>query len=112
FPAERASDLVASHDRIGFYALGLSRDAAQLWVEVSYTGELLGQWAIKAPGRTFWQFALTGSNDLYIQFQSAPGASGRGVVRFDRASSSVTELDRSAVPRGRLAGADGDNLVL
>jgi hypothetical protein len=109
FPAENGS-LKASRDRIGFFA----RDS-RIWVELTYTGEGLGHWVVPGKAEFSWAF-LSQSNDVYIHQQERIDSFTETLksYRFDKSSSSLQELDTSAINEGhpaRLLGVDGEEMV-
>ncbi len=107
--------VAASSDRIGLFA-----PLCRMWVELTTTGELLGQWRwnIKAPtpsgvdGEGVRWIALSSTNELY----GWRGSKEHTLVRFDRQASDWILVE---TPAARGAGAsftslysvDGDMLV-
>jgi hypothetical protein len=107
--------IAASADRVGFVA-----PACRMWVELSPSGERLGQWQwqsgpLDAKGRTtpIMDLTLTSTNEVYAVMVSRTEYS---LVRLDRGSSTWTTIDTTAVenegnPFTWLEGSDGDSLV-
>jgi hypothetical protein len=108
--------VLASGDRIGLFA-----PACRMWVELSLTGELLGQWKWNyqppAPDDAskvrVWSVMLTPTNELYGRLEWSVGD---GFFRFDRQASTWIPVDTSEAKSVRapvvwLLGTDGDALV-
>jgi hypothetical protein len=108
--------VVASDDRVGLFA-----PYCHMWVELSPTGELLGQWKWNplSPVRNgnetavgITSVALTSTNELY----GWSGRKGHTLFRFDRKASAWVPLETAAAqsagaPFSTLFGSDGDKLV-
>lgn len=108
--------IVASDDRLGLFA-----PYCHTWVELSPTGELLGQWKWNplSPVRNgnetgvgITSVALTSTNELY----GWSGRRGLTLFRFDRQASAWVPLETVAAqsagaPFSTLFGSDGDALV-
>lgn len=108
--------ILASADRIGLFA-----PACHMWVELTPSGELLGQWKWNNPSLStvgsdrvyVVSVALTSTNQLYARMDSPKGVS---LVRFDRKSSSwlpmsTTAAQNTGAPFVFLEGSDGEALV-
>jgi len=122
FPCELARQIngtprvVASSDRVGFFA-----PFCRMWVELSPTGEMLGQWSWKPLSPItngvesqagVRSVALTPANELY----GWTGWNAYSLVRFDRHSSrwlpvQTDSLRNTGAPFWALYGIDGDTLV-
>lgn len=108
FPGELGS-LTASRDRIGFFDRH-----ARTWVELSYAGKDLGHWGVPGKAKIASVF-LSPSNEVYLHQQEQIDKSTEVAksYRFDKSSSSLQELDTSAVNVNfsRLLGTDGEEIV-
>ncbi len=110
FPGEGGS-LTASHDRVGFFA-----PASRIWAEISLAGADLGHWVLQGPKAEFSRAFLSQSGEVYVHQQERIDSSSEIVRSYllDKASSTLREIDTSAIHFGqpaKLTGIDGDELV-
>jgi hypothetical protein len=109
YPAEPGT-LVASADRIG-----VSVEQNHAWIELSYSGQILGHWKMPSEGfdETTSAF-LTDVNEVYVRYQlsqrTSTGKQQVGVYRFDKATETFQKIDTSFATSG-VVGVDGDALV-
>ncbi len=118
FPSKGGSSrMTASHDRIGIYF-----DVKGVWVEISYTGDLLGHWTLPSSGLRILNVRLSDQNELYLGYQKDNPPAGRpelGVHHFDKTAKTLQLVDASALfaadPSAssfNLVGGEGGNLVV
>jgi hypothetical protein len=101
-----ASRLFAASDRIGFVAL--SNWGNSKWVEVAFSGAVLGQYNLGSYDREcFSPHAMTANGNVYGQISNHRALAGYGVL--DRAKGGWVKV--TDCPEGLLIGADGDRLV-
>ncbi len=111
FPGEQGS-LVASHDRVGLYLNG-----SKTWVDLSYSGQVLGRWQMPDHNEQYSQVLLSPTNEVFVDSQERRSKTAKSIFqcyRFDRGSGSLIPLDRSAISNSGplfLLGFDGDLLV-
>lgn len=110
YPALGPGALAASKDRIGVFC-GVTRS----WVELSYSGEILGQWNLPDGGfDETTHVYVTDTDEVYVRYQvirkSAAEKQQVGVHRFDKMTSTYQRVDTSLATTG-LVGVDGDSLV-
>ncbi len=98
--------LRAAKDRIGTWSP--SDYEATKWIEVDLSGNLIGQWEWKFDsGLWHSPVAFTSSNALYAQVFNFERPAGYAI--FDRSTQSWQKV--TGYPKGRLLGADADDLV-
>lgn len=98
--------LRASKDRIGTYAY--AGPWKQKWIEVSLSGNLIGQWEWDWDrSLSFDPSAFTVNNVLYARVFNYETPIGYAI--FDRKTKTWKKV--TGYPKGRLLGADGDDLV-
>lgn len=98
--------LYAADDRIGLEALSnYERDA---WIEVSYTGALLGKYDLAQTwDPVYAPVAMTASGAVYAAIYKDRNFDGWATLdRSEKAWRKVT-----GYPKGRIIGSDGENLV-
>ncbi len=104
--------LQAGRDRMGALLRPASKDP--LWIEIDFSGKLLGQWKL---GRHSDLVALTAKGELYTVGtvnETAP----RGILRFDRKTSSWSQVEIDLPNPDRyggvsfMMGAEGDSVVV
>jgi len=101
-----ASWLFAASDRIGFVALANWGNSK--WVEVAFSGAVLGQYDLGSYDREcFSPHAMTANGNVYGQISKERASAGYGVL--DRAKGGWVKV--AGYPEGLLIGADGDRLV-
>jgi hypothetical protein len=101
-----ASWMFAASDRIGFVAL--SNWGSSKWVEVAFSGNLLGQYDLGSyDHECFSPHAMTANGNMYGLISKDRTLAGYGVL--DRAKGSWVAV--AGCPKGLLIGADGDRLV-
>ena len=105
-PFDGARCLFSASDRIGFVTLASM--GGDKWIEVTFSGELLGQYDLGSVGRkTFWPVAVTTDGGVYGRIYEDGSFAGYGLLDKSKAAwSKVT-----GYPNGKLIGADGDNLM-
>ncbi|MGA3185711.1 MAG: hypothetical protein ABSF22_01250 [Bryobacteraceae bacterium] len=117
FPSTGVSRMAASHDRIGIY-LPVTRN----WIEISYSGDLLGHWILPTANNMILNVGLSDQNEVYLGYQKnnpPNGAPEIGVQHFDKTTKTLQPVDASALfaadPSASsfsLVGSDGHNLVV
>ncbi len=116
FPANGVSRMTASHDRIGIYL-----NVTNNWIEISYSGDLLGHWILPSSGYRILNVRLSGQNELYLGYQKdhpPAGAPEIGVQHFDKNTATLQPVDSSALSAAdpsssfNLIGGEGSNLVV
>ena len=107
--------LTTSGSKIGLYA-----DVAMTWIELSFTGDVLGHWSFPTPDSgqrlQVQNVALTDTGDLLVSASTiGRNTKGKhGVYLFDRGSQTLGAVDSTAVSSldpVSLMGVDGDSLV-
>ena len=93
-------------DHIGLVAFSGDRGDKQEWVEVDFSGNILGRWRID--GKQFACVTPTSDGNVYAR-QSDLKTQKDIVVRLDRAASTWQPVATGAM--GQLYGADGDQLI-
>jgi len=94
--------ITVARDRIGVLACSGSTSDKLAWVELDFTGHLLGRWNFEGQKGVAYTF----DGNLYMQdWNKRTGQ----LFRLDRPSSSFKPVDWKAT--GTLFGADGDELV-
>lgn len=96
--------LYAAKDRIGF----LSRSDNDTWIEVSYSGDLLGIYGLgSASDKSYVPAAMTTDGSVYAMTYRNKQFDGWALLnRADKTWQSV-----SGLPQGKLIGSQGDKLV-
>jgi hypothetical protein len=117
FPSTGVSQMTASHDRIGIY-FNVTRN----WVEISYSGEVLGHWILPASDYRIVRASLSDQNEVYLGYQKdnpPNGARELGVHHFDKTTKTLQPIDASTLLAAdpsassfNLMGGDGNNLVV
>jgi hypothetical protein len=110
FPAPLGS-LTASRDRIGLYA-----DRTRTWMEISYSGKILGSWKMPDVGADVTRAYLSSANEVYVYSQEhRDGHETISINRFNKSDSTFERFDTSAIAGADpvlLWGVDGEDLVL
>jgi hypothetical protein len=110
FPAPSGS-LTASRDRIGLYA-----DRTRTWMEISYSGKILGTWKMPDVGADVTRAYLSSANEVYVYSQEhRDGHETISINLFNKSDSTFEKFDTSAIAGADpvlLWGVDGEDLVV
>lgn len=100
--------LYVAHDRIGWNAA--LHPGARTWIEVSFSGELLGEYDLKTTGGlSLWPLAMTVNGSVYARIASRDYHFNGLLTTLDRSTRVWQKLTGN--PRGVLIGSDRDDLV-
>lgn len=98
--------MYAGDDRIGFEAL--SNYESHTWIEVSYSGALLGKYDLAPnPGLVYEPLAMTTGGSVYAAIYKDSYFDGWAALnRSQKTWDKIT-----GYPKGRIIGSDGENPV-
>ncbi len=107
--------LYTATDRLGWNAA--LHPGPRTWIEVSFSGSLLGKYDLKTPnGLSLWTSTMTANGNVYAQILNK-GYDPHNLATLDRSTGFWQRVTNASGDwligsGGKLIGSEGDNLVL